>query len=167
MKVLRVLNDKLEEVFLVIVMSASVIIVFAQVVTRFILKTPLPWSEEVARFLFIWLIWVGAAYATKERAHIKIDFLVNRLPKAGQTLCLILSTLVWLLFAVFLFYISLVLTQSVMGGGQTGTGSGIPMWIPYSAIPVGMGLMIFRMIQNIIIDLKAGRLKEKGGEADA
>ena len=166
MKVLRVLNDKLEEVFLVVLMAVATAIVFAQVVTRFVLKTPLPWSEEVARFMFLWLIWVGAAFATKERAHIRIDFLVNRLPKAGQKLCLVLSTLVWLAFAVFMVYVSLILTNSVMSGGQIGTGSGVPMWIPYASIPVGMILMIFRMIQNIIIDFKALKT-QKGGEADA
>ncbi|MBQ1302266.1 MAG: TRAP transporter small permease [Firmicutes bacterium] len=166
MKVLRVLNDKLEEVFLVVLMAVATAIVFAQVVTRFILKTPLPWSEEIARFMFIWLIWVGAAFATKERAHIRIDFLVNRLPKMGQRLCLVLSTIVWLIFALFMIYVSLILTNSVMQGGQIGTGSGIPMWIPYAGIPVGMILMVFRMIQNIIIDFRALK-KEKGGEADA
>ena len=164
MKVLRVLNDKLEEVFLVVLMAVATAIVFAQVITRFVLKTPLPWSEEIARFMFIWLIWVGAAFATKERAHIRIDFLVNRLPKMGQKLCLIFSTIVWLIFALFMVYVSIILTNSVMSGGQIGTGSGIPMWIPYAAIPVGMILMVFRMIQNIIIDI---RNMKKGGEEDA
>ena len=84
----------------------------------------------------------------------------------GQRLCLILSTIVWLIFALFMVYVSLILTNSVMQGGQIGTGSGIPMWIPYAGIPVGMILMVFRMIQNIIIDFRALK-KEKGGEADA
>lgn len=155
MKVLRVINNKLEEVFLVILMALAVIIVSAQIVTRFVLKTPLPWSEELARYMFIWLVWVGAAFATKERKHIRIDVVVSRLPQIGQKACTIISTIIWIGFTIFMVYISAVLTSSVMTGGQTGTGSGIPMWIPYSAIPVGMALMLFRILQNCYYDLKA------------
>ncbi|MDO4481512.1 MAG: TRAP transporter small permease [Bacillota bacterium] len=155
MKVLRVINNKLEEVFLVILMALAVIIVSAQIVTRFILKTPLPWSEELARYMFIWLVWVGAAFATKERKHIRIDVVVSRLPQIGQKACAIISTIIWIGFTIFMVYISVILTSSVMTGGQTGTGSGIPMWIPYSAIPVGMALMLFRILQNCYYDLKA------------
>ena len=155
MKVLRVINNKLEEVFLVILMALAVIIVSAQIVTRFILKTPLPWSEEVARYIFIWLVWVRAAFATKERKHIRIDVVVSRLPQIGQKACTIISTIIWIGFTIFMVYISAVLTSSVMTGGQTGTGSGMPMWIPYSAIPVGMALMLFRILQNCYYDLKA------------
>lgn len=155
MKVLRVLNNKLEEVFLVILMALAVITVSAQIVTRFILKAPLPWSEELARYMFIWLVWVGAAFATKERKHIRIDVVVSRLPKIGQKACTVISTIIWIGFTIFMVYISVILTSSVMTGGQTGTGSGIPMWIPYSAIPVGMTLMLFRILQNCYYDLKA------------
>lgn len=164
MKILKAINNKLEEVFLVILMAAAVIIVSAQIITRFILKTPLPWSEEVARYIFIWLVWVGAAFATKERKHIRIDVVVNKLPQIGQKACTIISTIIWIGFTIFMVYISFIMTSSVMSGGQTGTGSGIPMWIPYSAIPVGMALMLFRILQNCYFDLKA---LKKGGKTDA
>ena len=81
MKILNAINDHLEEVFLVILMSLATIVVAAQVFTRFVTKSPLPWSEELARYMFLWLVWVGAAYATKERKHIKIDVMFNRLPQ--------------------------------------------------------------------------------------
>lgn len=163
MKVLRVLNDKIEEVFLVILMAAAVILVTAQIITRFVTKTPLPWSEEIARYIFLWLVWVGAAFATKERKHIRIDVVINRLPQLGQRACTIVSTIVWIAFVIFMVGISVTLTQSVFQGGQTATGSGLPMWIPYASIPVGMALMLFRILQNCYFDLKA----LKGGEKDA
>ena len=164
MKILKAINDHLEEVFLVILMSLATIIVAAQVFTRFVTKSPLPWSEELARYMFLWLVWVGAAYATKERKHIKIDVLFNRLPQLGQRACLIFTTIVWILFTIFMACISFSLTASVASGGQTGTGSGIPMWIPYASIPVGMVLMLFRLLQNCYFDLKA--VKEGGEKHD-
>lgn len=161
MKIIKAINDHLEEVFLVILMSLATIVVAAQVFTRFVTKTPLPWSEELARYMFLWLVWVGAAYATKERKHIRIDVLTNKLPQLGQKVCLILTTIIWILFVIFMAYISLSLTSSVAAGGQTGTGSGIPMWIPYASIPTGMILMLFRLLQNCYFDLRAAK---EGGE---
>ena len=59
MKVLKLIDEKLEEIFLVIILIAAVVIVAMQVVTRYVFKIPLPWSEEIARYLFLWLTWVG------------------------------------------------------------------------------------------------------------
>ena len=53
MKILKLLDEKLEEVFLVIILIAAVVIVAMQVVTRYVFKIPLPWSEEIARYLFL------------------------------------------------------------------------------------------------------------------
>lgn len=163
MKVLKFLNDRLEEIFLVILMIAAVAIVAAQVITRYVLKVSLPWSEEIARYMFLWLTWVGASYATKERKHVSIDIIYAKLPKAGKTVCTIISTVVWLIFLGMMFYLSFRLTKSVASGGQVAVGSGIPMWIPYASIPTGMGLMLFRLIQNCVHDLRGA--KKEGGEA--
>lgn len=155
MKILRFLNNKIEEVFLVIIMSLAVIIVALQVVTRYCLKIPLPWSEEIARYLFLWLTWVGASFATKERRHVNIDVVYQKLPKNYQHLCTIVSTIVWIGFLVAMAYLSVSLTESVARGGQIAVGSGIPMWIPYASIPTGIILMLFRLLQNCYYDFKA------------
>ncbi len=165
MKILSFLNNRMEEVFLVILMALAVIIVTAQVVTRYVLKVPLPWSEEIARYLFLWLTWVGASYATKERKHINIDVVYQMLSPLGQKFCLIVSTLVWIVFLVIMSILSVQLTSSVFAGGQIAVGSGIPMWIPYAAIPTGMILMLFRLLQNCYHDLKAAKQAPTEGGA--
>ena len=109
MKILSFLNNRMEEVFLVILMALAVIIVTAQVVTRYVLKVPLPWSEEIARYLFLWLTWVGASYATKERKHINIDVVYQMLSPLGQKFCLIVSTLVWIVFLVIMSILDQIL----------------------------------------------------------
>ena len=167
MKVLKFLNERFEEVFLVILMVAATLLVAAQVVTRFILKVPLPWSEEIARYMFLWLTWVGAAYATKERKHVRIDIVYEKLPEAGQKVCTIISTVIWIVFLAIMVYLSVRLTASVASGGQIAVGSGIPMWIPYASIPVGMGLMLFRLLQNTVRDIKGAKAAKEGGEDNA
>lgn len=163
MKVLKFINNRLEEIFLVALMCMAVIVVAMQVVTRYVMKVPLPWSEELARYMFLWLTWVGASYATKERRHVNIDVIYSKLPQLGKKVCTIVSTLVWIVFLVMMVYLSLRLTLSVHSGGQIAVGSGIPMWVPYASIPVGLGLMLFRLLQNCWMDLKAAKTQSEGG----
>lgn len=164
MKVLKFLNERLEEIFLVILMVIAVIIVSMQVVTRYVLEIPLPWSEELARYIFLWLTWVGASYATKERKHVCIDVVYERLPQGAKKICNIISTIVWIAFLCVMVYISVKLTSSVYSGGQIAVGSGIPMWIPYASIPTGMTLMLIRLLQNCYHDIKASKAKKEEGE---
>lgn len=161
MKILKLLDEKLEEVFLVIILITAVVIVAMQVVTRYVFKIPLPWSEEIARYLFLWLTWVGASYATKERKHVSIDLVYEKLPEKGQMICKVITNIIWLVFLLMMVRLSMKLTLSVASGGQTATSSGIPMWIPYASIPTGMGLMAFRLIQNCYKDVKAYTEKKR------
>ena len=146
MKILKLLDEKLEEVFLVIILIAAVVIVAMQVVTRYVFKIPLPWSEEIARYLFLWLTWVGASYATKERKHVSIDLVYEKLPEKGQMICKVITNIIWLVFLLMMVRLSMKLTLSVASGGQTATGS---------------GLMAFRLIQNCYKDVKAYTEKKR------
>lgn len=123
MKILKLLDEKLEEVFLVIILIAAVVIVAMQVVTRYVFKIPLPWSEEIARYLFLWLTWVGASYATKERKHVSIDLVYEKLPEKGQMICKVITNIIWLVFLLMMVRLSMKLTLSVASGGQTATGT--------------------------------------------
>lgn len=162
MKILKFLNNRAEEIFLVILMVIAVILVSMQIITRYLLHIPLPWSEEIARYLFLWLTWVGASYATKERKHVSIDVLYSQLPEKAQLVCRVITVIVWMAFLFMMSRLGIKLTASVASGGQIAVGSGIPMWIPYASIPTGMCLMLFRLIQCTIQDIKD--LKNKNGK---
>ena len=147
MKFLKMLNNHFEEYLLVLLMVAEVIIVFAQVITRFILKSPLAWSEEIARYMFIWLVWIGAAYATKENKNIKIDLLSSKFTGAMKVLADIFVTV---LFKV---------TYTVYASNSIATGSHMPMWIAWFSLPLSMALMTFRFIQNSVRSIKDSKKK--------
>ena len=72
-KILKFLNDYLEETICIILMSVMTIIIFIQVIMRYVMHNSLSWSEELARYCFIWLIYIGVAYGCKLMNHIKID----------------------------------------------------------------------------------------------
>ena len=65
--------DKLEEYFLVFCLGFMVLLVFVQVVMRYIFQNSLSWSEELARYLFLWLSWIGASYAVRDAKRAQIE----------------------------------------------------------------------------------------------
>lgn len=154
MKFFKMLNNHLEEYLLVLLMIAEVIIVFAQVVTRFLLKTPLAWSEEIARYIFIWLVWVGAAYSTKENKNIKIDILSSKFTGVTKVIADIITGALFIGLMLFMLYTSGKVTYTVYTSKSIATGSHMPMWIAWFSLPLSMSLMLFRFIQNSVRSLK-------------
>lgn len=154
MKVLQFLNKKGEEVFLVIIISFSVVLLFLQVIMRYIFKNSISWSEEFARYLFLWMIWVGASLATKESRHLKAEFLENLIPKKVMDFISISALLLWLIFSLWLSYSAFFLTKDIYLSHQKSSAMQLPMFIPYASVPVGCTLMSIRLIQNIIFVLK-------------
>ena len=62
-------------------LGVMVIIVFTQVIFRFFIQQPLSWSEEVARYVFVWIIWIGAAVVVRENGHPGMDLLTRSSPR--------------------------------------------------------------------------------------
>lgn len=76
--------DRAIEIFLILLMCLLVIDVSWQVVTRFILPKPSPYTEEIARFLLIWISFLGSAYAFRKGMHLGIDFFVQKFSRTSQ-----------------------------------------------------------------------------------
>ncbi len=148
MRLLKLINGKFEEIFLVVILVIMVVLVFLQVCMRYVFQASLSWSEELARYMFLWIIWVGAAYATKEGSHISLDIITSRLPRKGQILTNALKYIIWIAFTIFLAYISWQLTFIIFERGQVSAAMRIPMGFAYASIPTGITLMLIRLIQN-------------------
>jgi TRAP-type C4-dicarboxylate transport system permease small subunit len=91
------------EMLLVACISVMAIMVFANVVLRYVFNSGITISEEVSRMLFIWLTFLGAIVAMKDKAHIGVDTLIKHLPVTGKKICAILSDLLILACCVFFF----------------------------------------------------------------
>lgn len=87
---------------MVIALALMVILVFGNVVLRYGFNLGITISEELSRMLFVWLAFVSAIVGLRERAHLGVDSIVNKLPPAGRRACLILSH-VLMLYATWLF----------------------------------------------------------------
>ena len=140
--------DKLEEISLVIMYSAMVLIIFFQVIMRYVFNNSLSWSEELGKFLFVWLSWVGISIGAKRGEHIKLTMFVDKLSPKGAQISNIISELIVIgICAVTAYYgISLVISQS----GVHYAGIKISMAWGYLAVVSGCVLMIFRSIISTV-----------------
>jgi TRAP-type C4-dicarboxylate transport system permease small subunit len=149
---------------LIILMGASVVNVLWQVATRFIFGDPSAFTDELARYLLIWIGLLGGAYATGKQLHLAIDLLPMRLAgrPAGAVLTIVIKSVVFI-FALFvlvfgggrLVYIVLVL-------GQTSAALGVPLAYVYLVLPLS-GLLIMYYTATFIYEhirvLRGGRVE--------
>ncbi|MGI5963262.1 MAG: TRAP transporter small permease [Lawsonibacter sp.] len=153
MKVLRAIDKHLEEYLLVGSFFVTVTVIFVQVVCRYVFKNSLSWSEELARYIFVWQIWLGASYAAKINKHINITVARERFPQKVQIILEALVLILWAAFAVFMVYKGKDVIEYILKSKQRTPALQIPMAIPYLSVPVGCGLMAIRIIQNFIYSI--------------
>ena len=154
MKFLRFLNDHLEEYLLVFLMVVEVVVVFAQVVTRYVFHSPLAWSEELARYMFIWLVWIGAAYATKLRKNIIIDVVASKFKGNVKLISEIINFVLFVVLMLFMLWTTSTVMMQVYESNSIGTGTHLPMWIVWLSLPLSMALNLLRYTQNFVYDMK-------------
>lgn len=153
--------DRLEESFLVPALIFSSILLFIQVVMRYIFSNSLAWSEELARFLYIWEVWLGIAYAAKNSAHFRVTLIFSVIKGKGELCLNLIILIVWMCFGLFFTYTGAQTVIAIAKFGQLSSAMRIPMWIPYLGIPVGAGLMSLRLLEQIVTLLKDAKGKEK------
>ncbi|WP_373236374.1 TRAP transporter small permease [Cohaesibacter celericrescens] len=154
MTFLRFLDKYFEisiSVFLLLFMTA---LIAMQVFMRYVMGESLSWSEELARYVFIWLIYLMISYSAREMKHIKIDAALSLFPQSWQRWVILLGDVLFLAFALFIVQTtySLVLKQMMLD--QRSTALAIPMWMIYAAPGVGFGLTAIRQVQTIIWRLR-------------
>ena len=162
MKTVRWLDEHLEEYMVVILTSIMTILLFLQVLFRFVLNLPLAWVEEISLYSMVWLCYFGCSLAIKKREHLKMEIITNFLrPKAKKVFDLI-SLVLFFAFAVFVLYHVTLLTADILQRGQVTAVLEIPKWIPYAGVPVAFLLMLIRMIQDFVRTIR--EMKELGQE---
>jgi TRAP-type C4-dicarboxylate transport system permease small subunit len=144
--------NKYLEYFLATLMALMLISVCWQVLTRYVLATPSSFTDELARYLLIWIGTLGAAYTSGKRLHLAIDLLPSSLEGRSKYRLSILINLLIILFAF---------TTMVIGGsrlvyitytlGQTSAAMQIPLAYVYTIIPISGAMIVFFKIRDIII----------------
>lgn len=162
MNVIRWLDKHLEEFLCVIILAAMTIAIFLQVVLR-VAEAPLAWTEELARYLFVWLIYISSSYAIRVRGHIKVEIVALFLKEKGKLILDIIANICFFAFALIIaIYGWKYIYQMASVRVQYSPTLHVNMIYPYMSFALGCSLMVFRIIQDTILrirEYKAGRKK--------
>jgi len=165
-RILRVLTrvsnllSRFTEIVSIVLFSVLITCVFLAVCDRFLLHIGLFWTEELARFLFVWLGSLTAAIMVQRRGHFAVPFLVDKLlgERGKQILNIVISVIMLALMVLLLVY---GIIYAEFGRYQMSPALRIGMWYVYYSVPTGAALMILFWTAQIINDvLKMKGLKE-------
>lgn len=131
--------------FLMFLMTA---VVTAQVVSRYVFDNPFSWTEELGRYTFVWVSFLGMAAAIKVGSHIALDMLVRALKGLSRKFLAVFNNLLVLVFAVFLTISGFNLVE--LGTRQHSPSLGLPMDIVYIVIPISGLLLIYFVLSETI-----------------
>ena len=131
-------------------LAVMVVLVFGNVVLRYAFNSGIAVSEEVARWLFVWLCFMGAVVAIKERAHLGTDMLVSRLPVAGRKACMVAGHLL-MLYVTWLF----------LDGSWQQARINLDVAAPVTGAPVAIFYasgVVFSVLAGVLLLLQLARL---------
>jgi len=160
-------DHNIEAWALLVFYTMLVITMAVEVLRREIFAYSSIWGEEIVRYSFIYLAWIGASAAVRERAHIRIDVLFNFCPVKVKAALYILGDLVMLGVAVIALVWSMDSVMTAIKFGSVTHGLRVPFALFLFAVPLGFSLMTYRLIQSIKFDLecwKEGLEPFEGGQ---
>jgi len=154
--------ELLEEVTCNLLLICMLFVTFIQIVFRYVLGTPLTWSEEFARLAFVWINLIAASIVTRKKANISLDLVVTYLPvKARLVLEVVMNLLVMAAF-IWLFVPSIRYTQFM----NTVPSAALewPMGVFYIGMPIAIVLLCFSIIRQVLNAVDQLRTGKEGNE---
>lgn len=161
-KTAKIVDRYFEETMLIIMLSSIAVIVFCQVVLRYVFSFVPAFMDELSIWLFIWTIWIGVAYGFKHQIHISITVLSNRFPKALRLIIAIGIDIIVLAFFLYMCWWGYVQASSATIVMQKSTviinpftGNQFSMSVLYAAVPLGSLLSCYRVVRSLYSRLTA------------
>ncbi len=148
------------------ILAAMTIVVFLQVFFRYVLNQPLSWPEETARVMIVWLSFIGAYLAMREKKHIGFNLLVKNLPLRWQAIVNIIGRTLVIVFLLVVIKQGLFFAQKYLTMRMPYTGISVG-WFVYSVFPVSGLLMFFQAVSDLSRSfgmLRQGEHHAAGGE---
>ena len=137
----------IEQFVITVGFAVATLLLFVNVVLRYVFDTGWVWVLELVQYLFAWVVLLGAAHGVKAGIHLGIDILTSRFSPAIQRWLALTSLAVCLGFSVPVLWLSIEYTYRIWQWGDLSLDLQIPQWIPYLAIPIGLSFMTYRFLQ--------------------
>ncbi len=147
MKVLKLIDEHIEQWILMITYTAMLLIATAQVFFRYVINYSLSWSQDLLTYMFIWSVFIGVSLAVKKRRHIRVELIHIIIPKAWHKIVNVFANLAFILFCAVVGYYSVVkVYKLIFVNPQISESTGLSMWLIQIAVPLGFILTIYRLI---------------------
>ena len=158
MKIVQIANKVLDtinillEYFIGTLMLVLVAITFAEVVRRYVFNNPTAWASEFCRFLLIWMTFTGASIVTRLVAHLTMGYTIHRFvgKVASRTVKVLVAGCIAFVMIVITYYSAKV---TLLAGYRQAPMTGMPMYVPWSALPINALIMSIYMIAETILHL--------------
>jgi C4-dicarboxylate transporter DctQ subunit len=141
------LTTRLEEGFLAILLVSMTLLVFAEVIMRFVFGAGIHWAQEVTLLLSAWFVLFGASYGVKVGCHIGVDVFVKMLPPGVHRGVTIFALLLSLVYCGLFMYGSWIYLSKLHMIGIELEDLPVAKWIPTSILFIGFVLLAFRLSQ--------------------
>jgi C4-dicarboxylate transporter DctQ subunit len=162
--------DHLEEWLIAFLMGAATLVIFVAVVHRYASGLAIPglqdwliqlntsWAQELTIYMFVWMAKFGAAYGVRTGIHVGVDVLINRLDTPWRNKFVVFGLLAGALFTGTVGTLGANFVWELSHTTSTSEVLELPMWMVYSAVPLGSYLMCFRFLQVTWSFIKTGEL---------
>jgi TRAP-type transport system small permease protein len=150
---------RLLKVAIVLCLAAMVVLVFTNVTLRYLFNSGIPTSEELSRWLLVWLTFLGAIVALRQHAHLGVDTLVRALPALGKKVCFIVSYAL-MLYADWLLTVG-SWKQTVLTFGDTAPASGISVGLFFYSSGVVFGVSAAVILAHDVLRVLSGAATEE------
>lgn len=153
---LRWLDAHFEKIFLVTGLLSIILFITFQCFYRYVISSfsnsagAAVWTEELSRYIFIWISYLALCVAIKKRSSIRVDIIYDMLPQRWQNISWIVVNCCFLLLTSLLCVTGWGQIERLMEFPQHTTALRIPYMVPYAILPLGFGLMSFRLLQDLV-----------------
>ena len=149
-KVIRWLDINFEAFMGMIAFFTMLLIILCQIFGRQIFGAVFPWGEEICRYCYVWVCYLGLAYATRNSIHIEIDAVRRLMPEKVQKVLMIFSQVIMMVLFIYFFKGTLDNVLRNFQSNAQATTFNASVNVMYLAGPIGYGLGIIRSIQTLV-----------------
>ena len=154
--------SRFERFFLAGTILFTSLLLFVNVIMRYVFHNAIYWAEELVRYMMVWLIFLGGSQVAKHEGHITVDVVQMAVPPRVRTVMVHGVRIVAVLFCLVLAYYSYLQMMRVYASKQISPAMELPMWIPYLSVPVASTLMAVRYLQKLWGSLRSHRSEARG-----
>lgn len=142
---------KITEKLIAFTLMLMLVLLIIQVFYRYVLSSPLSWTEELMRYLMTWLVFLGASVASQKGGHLGITFIQEKLNNNVKKIVEIIIQILAVMFLALIIYYGIELIQTVINTKSPVLR--VSMAIPYSSVVVGATLMFIHSLVNVIYSI--------------